>query len=36
MVDAHNAARVTLTDVEVDADAVIGAVDGGERCWRAR
>ena len=30
MVDAHNAARVTLTDVEVDADAVIGAVDGGE------
>lgn len=30
MVDAHNAARVTLTDVEVDADAAIGAVDGGE------
>lgn len=30
MVDAHNAARVTLTDVMVDADAVIGAVDGGE------
>jgi alkylation response protein AidB-like acyl-CoA dehydrogenase len=30
MVDAHNAARVTLTDVEVDADAVIGAVGGGE------
>ena len=30
MVDAHNAARVILTDVEVDADAVIGAVDGGE------
>ena len=30
MVDAHNAARVTLTDVEVDADAVIGPVDGGE------
>jgi len=30
MVDAHNAARVTLTDVQVDADAVIGAVDGGE------
>lgn len=30
MVDAHNAARVTLTDVEVDADAVVGAVDGGE------
>ena len=30
MVDAHNAARVFLTDVEVDADAVIGTVDGGE------
>lgn len=30
MVDAHNAARVTLTDVAVDADAVIGAVGGGE------
>jgi alkylation response protein AidB-like acyl-CoA dehydrogenase len=30
MVDAHNAARVTLSDVEVDADAVIGSVDGGE------
>jgi acyl-CoA dehydrogenase len=30
MVDAHNAARVTLTDVQVDADAVIGALDGGE------
>ncbi len=30
MVDAHNAARVTLTDVSVDADAVIGTVDGGE------
>ena len=30
MVDAHNAARVTLTDVQVDADAVLGAVDGGE------
>lgn len=30
MVDAHNAARVTLTDVEVNADAVIGQVDGGE------
>jgi len=30
MVDAHNAARVTLTDVRVDADAVIGAVDEGE------
>ena len=30
MVDAHNAARVLLTDVQVDADAVIGAVDQGE------
>ncbi|WP_298123142.1 acyl-CoA dehydrogenase [Brevundimonas sp.] len=30
MVDAHNAARVVLTDVRVDADAVIGAVDGGQ------
>ena len=30
MVDAHNAARITLTDVAVDADAVIGSVDGGE------
>ncbi|NSX31868.1 acyl-CoA dehydrogenase family protein [Brevundimonas vesicularis] len=30
MVDAHNAARITLTDVAVDADAVIGAVGGGE------
>ena len=30
MVDSHNAARIVLTDVEVDADAVIGAVDGGE------
>ncbi len=30
MVDAHNAARVTLTDVEVDADALIGSVEGGE------
>ncbi|MGA0545903.1 acyl-CoA dehydrogenase family protein [Brevundimonas sp. VNH65] len=29
MVDAHNAARVTLSDVEVDADAVIGSVGGG-------
>ena len=29
MVDAHNAARVTLTDVEVTAGAVIGPVDGG-------
>jgi acyl-CoA dehydrogenase len=30
MVDAHNAARVTLTDVVVDADAVIGQVAQGE------
>ncbi|CAN5196111.1 acyl-CoA dehydrogenase family protein [soil metagenome] len=30
MVDAHNAARVVLSDVQVDADAVIGAVDHGE------
>lgn len=30
MVDAHNAARITLSDVAVDADAVIGAVGGGE------
>ena len=29
MVDAHNAARITLSDVEVDADAVIGRVGGG-------
>ena len=29
MVDAHNAARVTLSDAEVDADAVIGSVGGG-------
>lgn len=30
MVDAHNAARVTLTEVQVDADAVIGAVGEGK------
>ena len=30
MVDAHNAARVALTDVEVDADALIGSVEDGE------
>ena len=30
MVDAHNAARVTLTDVVVDADAVIGAAGEGQ------
>ena len=29
MVDAHNAARVTLSDVAVTAEAVIGPVDGG-------
>ncbi len=31
MVDAHNAARLELDNVEVDADAVLGEVDGG---WR--
>ena len=31
MVDAHNAARITFDDVEVDADSVLGEVDqGGE------
>ena len=30
MVDAHNAARVTLAEVVVDADAVIGAVGEGQ------
>jgi alkylation response protein AidB-like acyl-CoA dehydrogenase len=29
MVDAHNAARLELDGVEVDADAVLGEVDGG-------
>jgi len=29
MVDAHNAARITFEGVEVDADAVLGEVDGG-------
>jgi len=29
MVDAHNAARVTLSEVQVDADAVVGAVGEG-------
>ncbi|WP_296817828.1 acyl-CoA dehydrogenase family protein [Brevundimonas sp.] len=29
MVDAHNAARVTLSGVKVQADALIGAADGG-------
>jgi alkylation response protein AidB-like acyl-CoA dehydrogenase len=31
MVDAHNAARVTLDNVAVDADQVLGEVDGGAR-----
>ena len=30
MVDAHNAARIVLNDVAVDADAVIGEVGNGE------
>ena len=30
MVDAHNAARITLTDVQVDADALIGEAGAGE------
>ncbi len=29
MLDAHNAARITFEGVEVDADAVLGEVDGG-------
>ncbi|HVV40626.1 MAG TPA: acyl-CoA dehydrogenase family protein [Nitrobacter sp.] len=29
MVDAHNAARITFDNVEVDADQVLGEVDGG-------
>jgi len=29
MVDAHNAARITFNDVEVDADSVLGEVDNG-------
>ncbi len=29
MVDAHNAARITFNRVEVDAEAVLGEVDGG-------
>jgi alkylation response protein AidB-like acyl-CoA dehydrogenase len=29
MVDAHNAARLTLDNVEVDSDHVLGEVDGG-------
>ena len=29
MVDSRNAARITLADVEVNADAVLGEVDGG-------
>jgi acyl-CoA dehydrogenase len=31
MVDSHNSARLELSGVEVDADAVLGEVDGG---WR--
>ncbi|WP_242914441.1 acyl-CoA dehydrogenase family protein [Brevundimonas pishanensis] len=30
MVDAHNAARITLSNVEVDADALLGEVGGGQ------
>jgi alkylation response protein AidB-like acyl-CoA dehydrogenase len=29
MVDAHNAARITFDNVEIDADGVLGEVDGG-------
>ncbi|MGJ4939967.1 acyl-CoA dehydrogenase family protein [Bradyrhizobium sp. HKCCYLS1011] len=29
MVDAHNAARITFDNVEIDADHVLGEVDGG-------
>ncbi len=29
MIDSHNAARIELSGVEVDADAVLGDVDGG-------
>lgn len=29
MVDAHNAARLTFDNVEIDADSVLGEVDGG-------
>jgi alkylation response protein AidB-like acyl-CoA dehydrogenase len=29
MVDSHNAARLTFTDVQLDADAVLGEVDAG-------
>lgn len=32
MVDAHNAARIVLTEVELDADSVIGTVGGGDVC----
>ena len=31
MVDAHNAARITFDGVEVDADAVLGEIDGGQK-----
>ena len=30
MVDAHNAARITLRDVAIDADAVLGNIGGGQ------
>jgi alkylation response protein AidB-like acyl-CoA dehydrogenase len=30
MIDAHNAARITFDDVPVDADAVLGEIDGGQ------
>lgn len=35
MVDAHNAARITFAGVAVDADAVLGEVDGGEKILEA-
>lgn len=35
MVDAHNAARITFDGVAVDADAVLGDVDGGARILEA-
>lgn len=34
MVDAHNAARVVLTDVQVDADALIGEAGAGDALMR--
>ena len=35
MVDAHNAARITFDGVAVDADAVLGEVDGGAKVLEA-